>query len=201
MKESLCSLSWTVRILPTKRSHMAQFSPTRALLKETFNGVVLSTWATVAFFFLTIVGEFRKTRHPRNVKFDKVLETCFSGAGNSRFSEAWNLWSLEFANVWSSGTLIRWRNGVTNMRKPGTSSWRWRELRRTADSGIYRGPRTEVTCEDLHEPMKKRKPIREFIKDPVRESRVKTVTNLRRSKVKVVVPKSPGLECELVADL
>jgi hypothetical protein len=25
------------------------------------------------------VGEFRKTRHPRNVEFDKVLETCFSG--------------------------------------------------------------------------------------------------------------------------
>jgi hypothetical protein len=37
------------------------------------------------------VGEFRKNRHARNVKFDKVLETCFSGAGNSRFSEAWNL--------------------------------------------------------------------------------------------------------------
>jgi hypothetical protein len=37
------------------------------------------------------VAEFRKTRHPRNVKFDKVLETCFSGVGNSRFSEAWNL--------------------------------------------------------------------------------------------------------------
>jgi hypothetical protein len=37
------------------------------------------------------VGEFRKIRHPRNVKFDKVLETCFSGEGNSRFSEAWNL--------------------------------------------------------------------------------------------------------------
>jgi hypothetical protein len=31
------------------------------------------------------VGEFRKTRHPRNVKFDKVLETCFSGTGNSHF--------------------------------------------------------------------------------------------------------------------
>jgi hypothetical protein len=40
---------------------------------------------------MVIVGEFRKTHHPRNVKFDKVLETCFSGAGNSRFSEAWNL--------------------------------------------------------------------------------------------------------------
>jgi hypothetical protein len=37
------------------------------------------------------VGEFGKTRHPRNVKFDKVLEKCFSGAGNSRFSEVWNL--------------------------------------------------------------------------------------------------------------
>jgi hypothetical protein len=37
------------------------------------------------------VGEFRKTRHPRNVEFNKVLEACFSGARNSRFSEAWNL--------------------------------------------------------------------------------------------------------------
>jgi hypothetical protein len=37
------------------------------------------------------VGEFRKTRHPRNVEFNKVLEACFSGAGISRFSEAWNL--------------------------------------------------------------------------------------------------------------
>jgi hypothetical protein len=25
------------------------------------------------------VGEFRKARHPRNVEFNKVLETCFSG--------------------------------------------------------------------------------------------------------------------------
>jgi hypothetical protein len=37
------------------------------------------------------VGEFRKTRHPRNVEFNKVLEACFSGAGSSRFSEARNL--------------------------------------------------------------------------------------------------------------
>jgi hypothetical protein len=53
------------------------------------------------------VGEFRKTRHPRNVEFNKVLEACFSGAGNSRFSEARNLRSLEFTNVQSSGILIR----------------------------------------------------------------------------------------------
>jgi hypothetical protein len=30
---------------------------------------------------------------------------------------------------------------------------------------------------------------------------VKTFTNQRRSKVKVVVPKSPGFDSELVADL
>jgi hypothetical protein len=52
-------------------------------------------------------GEFRKTRHPRNVDLNKVLKACFSGADNSRFSETWNLRSLEFANVQSSGILIR----------------------------------------------------------------------------------------------
>jgi hypothetical protein len=43
--------------------------------------------------------------------------------------------------------------------------------------------------------------IRESVEDLVRESRVKAFKNRRRSKVKVVVPKSPGFECELVADL
>jgi hypothetical protein len=70
-----------------------------------------------------------------------------------------------------------------------------------ADSGICRGPTSGVAREDIHEPTKKRRPIRESVGDPVRESRVKTFTNWRRSKVKVVVPKSPGFECELVADL
>jgi hypothetical protein len=45
------------------------------------------------------VSELRETRHPRNVKFNEVFETCFSGAGNSRFSEVWNLQSLKFAKV------------------------------------------------------------------------------------------------------
>jgi hypothetical protein len=90
---------------------------------------------------------------------------------------------------------------VTNMQKPGTSSWRWRELRKMADSGICRGPSSGVTREDMHEPSKKRKPIRESVEGLVRESHAKTFTNRRRSKVKVVVPKSPGFECELVADL
>jgi hypothetical protein len=67
--------------------------------------------------------------------------------------------------------------------------------------GICRSPSSGVTREDMHEPTKKRRPIRESVEDPVREARVKTFTNQRRSKVKVVVPKSPDLECELVADL
>jgi hypothetical protein len=43
--------------------------------------------------------------------------------------------------------------------------------------------------------------VRESIEDPIREFHAKIFTNKERSKVKVVVPKSPGLECELVADL
>jgi hypothetical protein len=42
---------------------------------------------------------------------------------------------------------------------------------------------------------------RESVEGLVRESHVKTFTNRWRSKVKVVVPKSLGFECELVADL
>jgi hypothetical protein len=79
------------------------------------------------------------------------------------------------------------------MQKPGTSSWRWRELRKTADSGICRGLSSGITREDMHEPSKKRKPIRESVEGLVRESYVKTFTNRRRSKIKVVVPKCPVL--------
>jgi hypothetical protein len=32
-----------------------------------------------------IVGEFRKTRHPRNIEFNKVLEICFSGSQTCGF--------------------------------------------------------------------------------------------------------------------
>jgi hypothetical protein len=44
-----------------------------------------------------------------------------------------------------------------NMWKPGISSWRWRELRKMADSGICRGPSSGVTRGDMHESSKKRK--------------------------------------------
>jgi hypothetical protein len=77
-------------------------------------------------------------------------------------------------------------------------------MARTSEDGRFGNlSRTKfgVTHEDMYEPMKKRRPSRESVEDPVRESRVKTFTNWWRSKVKVVIPKSPGLECELVADL
>jgi hypothetical protein len=61
------------------------------------------------------------------------------------------------------------------MRKSGISNRRSHELRRTANSGICRKSSSEVANGEVHEPV--------------------------RSKVKVVIPKSPGLECELVADL
>jgi hypothetical protein len=43
IKESLCSLRLTVRMLPARLSPLSQFSPTKAHLKETFSRVVLST--------------------------------------------------------------------------------------------------------------------------------------------------------------
>jgi hypothetical protein len=87
------------------------------------------------------------------------------------------------------------------MWKPGVSSGRWPKLRRMADSGICRWLSSGDTREDMREPVEKRRTIRESVEDPVWELHVKTFTNRGRSKVKVVVPKSPGLECELVADL
>jgi hypothetical protein len=54
---------------------------------------------------------------------------------------------------------------------------------------------------NIHEPAGEKVPVRESVEDLVREFHTKTFTNQERSKVKVVVPKSLGLECELVADL
>jgi hypothetical protein len=66
---------------------------------------------------------------------------------------------------------------VANARKPGISNRRRRELRRAADSGICRGLRSRVMHGDIHEPEEKQRLIRESVRDPVRESRVKIFTN------------------------
>jgi hypothetical protein len=61
------------------------------------------------------------------------------------------------------------------MRKSGISTWRSHELQETGNSRICWKSGSEVTNGEIHEPV--------------------------RSKVKVVVPKSPGLGCELMAGL
>jgi hypothetical protein len=111
------------------------------------------------------VGEFRKTRHPRNVKFDKVLETCFSGAGNSRFSEAWNLWSFRKPGTWEASN-----SRMCEVRE----SWFSEEMgSRTCGSPEPRaGDGANFGGES----------IRESVEDPVRESRAKTCTNRWSSK-------------------
>jgi hypothetical protein len=74
-----------------------------------------------------------------------------------------------------SGILNLRSFGVMNMRKSGISNRRSHELRETGNSGICQKSGSEVANGEIHEPV--------------------------RSKVKVVVPKNPGLECELVAGL
>jgi hypothetical protein len=61
------------------------------------------------------------------------------------------------------------------MREPGISNRRSHEFWRVANSGTRRESCSEVANGEIHEPV--------------------------GSKVKVVVPKSPGLECELMAGL
>jgi hypothetical protein len=80
----------------------------------------------------------------------------FSGAGNSRFSEVWNLWSLEFAKVWSSGILVREEIGSRTCGSPEP---------RAGDGANFGG-----------------RPIRESVEGSVRESRARTCANRRRSK-------------------
>jgi hypothetical protein len=83
--------------------------------------------------------------------------------------------SPRVANMRFSGISDLRSCGVMNMREPGISNRRSHEFRMVAISGICRKSSSEVANGEIHEPM--------------------------GSKVKVVVPKSPGLECELVAGL
>jgi hypothetical protein len=95
--------------------------------------------------------------------------------------------------------------GIHDFRKPGTREASNSRMCKVRESW-FGGEMESRTCGSPEPPAVNganfgRRPIRESVEDPVRESRMMTFTNRRRSKVKVVVPKSPGLECELVADL
>jgi hypothetical protein len=74
-----------------------------------------------------------------------------------------------------SGILSPQSLGVMNTRKSRIPNRRSHELRKTENSGICKKSGSGVANGEIHEPV--------------------------RSKVKVVVPKSPDLECELVAGL
>jgi hypothetical protein len=54
-----------------------------------------------------------------------------------------------------SRILNRRKLRVMNTRKPGTSNWQRRELRRAANSGICRGSSSEVMRGEIHESAKK----------------------------------------------
>ena len=59
---SLSYVNWNSTTLLTSSGQYVKLLPTIASLKDIFSGVVLSTWATVTFFFLTMlykVGYFR----------------------------------------------------------------------------------------------------------------------------------------------
>jgi hypothetical protein len=80
-----------------------------------------------------------------------------------------------------SGILNLRSFGVANTRRSGISNLRSHELRETGYSGICPKSDSEFTARgDLAN---------------------RGIHELIRSKVKVVVSKSPGLECELVAGL
>jgi hypothetical protein len=144
-----------------------------------------------------VVGEFRKTCHPRNVEVHEIREICFQGQRNhedlesgthevsesrmrdgqeSRTLEASESRTRDGSESWTceaSKSRIRedskpWTCGATNFGNLWNSGIWWR-----TSSGVT--VREDFLNGEIHE--------------------------LARSKVKVVVSKSPGLVCELVAGL
>jgi hypothetical protein len=113
-----------------------------------------------------IVGEFRKTRHPQNVKSDKVLETCFQG------------------------------QGIHDFRKPGTCEASDSQMCEVRESwfGEEMGSRTCGSPEPraVDGTNFGGRPIREFVEDPDRESRAKTCTNRWRAKADSGICRGPS---------
>jgi hypothetical protein len=97
---------------------------------------------------------------------------------------------------WFGGEVESQTCGIPESRDgDGANFGRW-PIRESVGDPV-RESRAE-TCMNL---LRSESRSRESVEGLVRKSHVKTFTNQRRSKVKVVVPKSPGFECELVADL
>jgi hypothetical protein len=100
------------------------------------------------------VGEFRKTRHPRNIQFNEVLEICFSGARHMRFSGILDLWSLGVANMRFSGILGLRNFGVANMRLSGITNLRSLGVMNLRKAGISNQRSHELRRVEIRESAK-----------------------------------------------
>jgi hypothetical protein len=155
----------------------------------------------------TGVGEFRKTRHPRNIECNEVLEIYFFrgkehaifrnlGPAKPRSREHAIFGNLEPAKPRSREHAIF---GNLEPAKP-----------RSREHAIFRNlepakPRSHVRAEvwNLAPAESQISEDGKFgsLPEVCFGSRERGIHEPVGSKVKVVVPKSPGLECELVAGL
>jgi hypothetical protein len=143
------------------------------------------------------VGEFRKTCHPRNVEVHEIREMCFQGqiicedleSGTHEVSKSWTRgglesWTLEASESRTRDGLESWTCEASMSRtRKGSKPWTCRATNfgNLWNSGVWWRTSLGVTVRE------------DFLNKEIRE--------LRRSKVQVVVSKSPGLACELVAGL
>jgi hypothetical protein len=144
-----------------------------------------------------VVGEFRKTRHPRNVKVNEICDASFQGqrthedlesgiheVSKSRVRGGLDSRTLEVSESRTHDGSESWTCSAQKLRireysKPWTcEAMNFGNLR---NSGISWRTSSGIT---VHEDF-----LNENIHKPA------------RSKVKVVISKSPGLACELVAGL
>jgi hypothetical protein len=122
---------------------------------------------------LSLLGNSGKSVTLVTLSLTKFLRHAFQGqethdfrkpgtceAPNSRMYEVRESWSGEVIGSRTCGGPEPQAGGGTN----------------------FGGPSSEVTREDMHEPVKKRRPVRESVEDPVRKSRAKTCTNRWRSE-------------------
>jgi hypothetical protein len=144
-----------------------------------------------------IIGEFRKTHRPRNVEVNEICDASFQGQGTHEdleygiheVSKSWVRGELDSRTLEVSESRTRdssesWTCSALKLRiredsKPWTcEATNFGNLR---NSGIYWRTSSGITV------------LEDFLNENTHEP--------ARSKVKVVVLKSPSLACELVACL
>jgi hypothetical protein len=146
---------------------------------------------------IIFVGELRKTHHPRNVEVNVICDASFQGQRTHEDLESGTHEVSE--SRMRSGLDSRTLEASESRTRDGSESWTCKALKsriredpkpwtceatnfgNLRNSGIWRRTSSGVTVRE------------DFLNENIHE--------LARSKVKVVVSKSPGLTCELVAGL